>query len=223
MPYSLRGVLCVSYVTRMFCHTELQHTIKVKSKTHNTCNLEVSSSRSGRATPYFWLTTTVVLIQSPQNNEPKKKVTCPPVQALRLCTGRTAHRGSKGTALPFHDHGTRRGWGGQRHAPAALYPGKDPVRIVQEDCGPQGRSGQVRKISPPPRFDPRTLQPVDSGYTDYATRLTVQWACYFHIRNEHVISKFSFTSEGTPSSLLFRRAAKILCVIKCMYKIQISK
>jgi hypothetical protein len=30
------------------------------------------------------------------------------VQALRLCTGHTAHRESRGTALPFHDHGTRR-------------------------------------------------------------------------------------------------------------------
>jgi hypothetical protein len=25
------------------------------------------------------------------------------------CTGRTAHMGSRGVALPFHDHGTRRG------------------------------------------------------------------------------------------------------------------
>ena len=31
------------------------------------------------------------------------------VQALRLCTGRTAHRGSRGIALPFLDQGTRRG------------------------------------------------------------------------------------------------------------------
>ena len=31
------------------------------------------------------------------------------VQALKLCTVRTAHRGSRGTALPFHDHSTRRG------------------------------------------------------------------------------------------------------------------
>jgi hypothetical protein len=36
--------------------------------------------------------------------------------------------------------------------------------------GPQGRSGQVRKISPLPGFDPRTVQPVASRYTDYATR-----------------------------------------------------
>jgi hypothetical protein len=34
-------------------------------------------------------------------------------------------------------------------------------------------SGQVRKISPPPGFDPRTVQPVGSRYTDYATRPTV--------------------------------------------------
>jgi hypothetical protein len=33
-----------------------------------------------------------------------------PCTALRLCRGRTAHRGSRGIALPFHDHGTRRGW-----------------------------------------------------------------------------------------------------------------
>jgi hypothetical protein len=38
--------------------------------------------------------------------------------------------------------------------------------------GPQGRSGQVRKISPPPGFDPWTVQPVGSRYTDYATRPT---------------------------------------------------
>ena len=31
-----------------------------------------------------------------------------PCQALRLCTGRTAHRGSRGIALLFHDHDTRR-------------------------------------------------------------------------------------------------------------------
>jgi hypothetical protein len=38
-----------------------------------------------------------------------KKVKYTPVQALRLCTGRTAYRGSRGIALPFHVHGTRRG------------------------------------------------------------------------------------------------------------------
>ena len=39
----------------------------------------------------------------------KVKVKCTLVEALRLCTGRTAHRESRGIALSFHDHGTRRG------------------------------------------------------------------------------------------------------------------
>ena len=33
---------------------------------------------------------------------------------------------------------------------------------------PQGRSGQVRKNSPPPGFDPRTVQPIASLYIDWA-------------------------------------------------------
>ena len=48
--------------------------------------------------------------------------------------------------------------GGQHHAPAALPPGKIP--LYRRLGGPQGRSGRVRKISPPPGFDPRTVQPV---------------------------------------------------------------
>ena len=33
---------------------------------------------------------------------------------------------------------------------------------------PRGRSGQVLKISPTPGFNPRTVQPIASRYTDYA-------------------------------------------------------
>ena len=95
------------------------------------------------------------------------KINCNLVQALRLCTGRTAHRGSRGIALPFHDHGTRRGEG-QRHAPAALYPGKDPVPIVQEAGWAPGPvwTGAENLAPPPPGFDPRTVHPVTSRYTD---------------------------------------------------------
>ena len=39
----------------------------------------------------------------------KVKVKFALIQALRLGTGRTAHRGSRGIALTFFDHGTRRG------------------------------------------------------------------------------------------------------------------
>ena len=59
-----------------------------------------------------------------------KKVKCTLVQVLRLCTGRTAHRGSRGIALLFLDHGTRREWSASRPG-CSLPPGKDSVPIVQ--------------------------------------------------------------------------------------------
>jgi hypothetical protein len=52
----------------------------------------------------------------------------------------------------------------------SLPPGKTRYPVYRRLGGPQGRSGQVRKISRPPGFDPRTVQPVASRYTDYATR-----------------------------------------------------
>jgi len=39
--------------------------------------------------------------------------------------------------------------GGQHHAPAALPPGKNRYPLCRKLCGPQGRSGRVRKISSP--------------------------------------------------------------------------
>ena len=39
--------------------------------------------------------------------------------------------------------------GGQRHAPAALPPGKTRYPLYWRLGGPQGRSGRVRKILPP--------------------------------------------------------------------------
>jgi len=98
-----------------------------------------------------------------------KNVKCTLVQALRLCTGRTTHRGSRGIALLFHDHGTRRGERSASRPGRSLPPGKNRYPLYRRLGGPQGRSRQVRKISPSPGFDPRTVQPVASRYTDYAT------------------------------------------------------
>jgi hypothetical protein len=59
--------------------------------------------------------------------------------------------------------------GGKRHAPTALSPGKENrYSLFRRLDGPQDRSGRVRKISPPPEFDARTVQPVASCYTDWA-------------------------------------------------------
>jgi hypothetical protein len=56
--------------------------------------------------------------------------------------------------------------GGQRHAPAALPPGKTRYPLYRRLGGPQDQSGRVRKFSPPPGFDPRTVHPLASRYTE---------------------------------------------------------
>ena len=66
------------------------------------------------------------------DDDPLKKAKCTLVQALMLCTGRTVHRGSRGIALPFHDCGTRRGWGVSITPWLLFTPRKDRVPIVQE-------------------------------------------------------------------------------------------
>ena len=48
---------------------------------------------------------------------------------------------------------------GQQHAPVVLY------RLYRRLGGPQGRSGRAENLAPP-GFDPRTVQPVVSRYTD---------------------------------------------------------
>jgi len=64
---------------------------------------------------------------------------------------------------------------GQRHAPAALYPGKDPVPVVQEaGWAPGPVLSGAENLDPPPGFDPRTVQTIASRYTDHATRPTHQ-------------------------------------------------
>jgi hypothetical protein len=57
---------------------------------------------------------------------------------------------------------------GQRHAPAALPPGMTQYPLYRRLGRSQGRSGRVLKVSPPPGFDPRTVQLVASRYTDWA-------------------------------------------------------
>jgi hypothetical protein len=74
----------------------------------------------------------------------KKKVKCTLVQALRLCTGRTAHRGRRDITLPFLDHGTRRGKGSASRPGRSLPPGNTRYPLYRRLGGPQARSGQAR-------------------------------------------------------------------------------
>jgi hypothetical protein len=53
--------------------------------------------------------------------------------------------------------------------PGRFIPGKETRYLLYMRLGgPQGRYGRLRKISPPSGFDPRTVQPVASHYTDWA-------------------------------------------------------
>ena len=119
------------------------------------------------------------------NTKQTSKVKCSLVQALRLCTGSSTYRRSRGIALLFLDHGTRRGWGSGSRPGRSLPPGKTRYSLYRRLVGPQGLSGQVRKISPLPGFDPRTVQPVANRCTDYATRPTLtHWTYIYRMRQE---------------------------------------
>ena len=70
-----------------------------------------------------------------------------------------------------------------------LPPRKNWYQLYRRLGGPQGRSGQVRKILPPPGFDPRTVQPVSSHYTDWATRPTESDKIIYNFRMKWVRKK----------------------------------
>jgi hypothetical protein len=80
----------------------------------------------------------------------------------------------------------------------SLPPGKTQDPLYGRLVGLQGQSWQVRKISPPPGFDPQTVQPVASRYTDYAirpthwniTELKKRFASAFQVRVWHEYMRY---------------------------------
>ena len=75
----------------------------------------------------------------------------------------------RGTALLFHDRGTRRGWVISSTPWPQSTPGEDLLPIVHRRVGgPQGRSGRAKNLVPT-GIRSQTVQPVDSRYTDWAT------------------------------------------------------
>jgi len=75
-------------------------------------------------------------------------------------------------------------------------------------CGPQSRSEQVRKIPPPPGFDPRAAQSVASRYIDYATLPTLYKVLptYFgplrsHYENIEIITSISYKGDKVGDKL----------------------
>ena len=80
-----------------------------------------------------------------------------------------AQRGSRVILYSFFNLDARWGWVVNATA-RLLYPRerRGTHCTYRRLGGPQGRSGQIRKISPPPGFDPQTFQPLASRYTVYA-------------------------------------------------------
>ena len=77
-----------------------------------------------------------------------KKVKCTLVQALRLCTGRMAHRGSRGIALLFLDCGTRRGEWSASCPGRYLPPGNTRYHCTGGWVGPRASLDRCRKSHP---------------------------------------------------------------------------
>jgi hypothetical protein len=84
---------------------------------------------------------------------------------------------------------------GQRQAPAILLPGKIQYPLYGRQGGPQNRSGRVRKIPPPPGFDPWTVQPVASRYTDWANPAPIkEWHVFLAL--QPIVVVFSQPGSG---------------------------
>ena len=94
-----------------------------------------------------------------------------------------AQRVGRGIALLFNDRGTRRGWVVSSTPGRILPPGKTRYPFYRRLGGPQGRSGRAENLVPT-GIRSRTVQPLVSRYTDWATRST-QYRYKLCIANRH--------------------------------------
>ena len=114
-----------------------------------------------------------------------------------------------------------RGEGSASRRGRTLPLGKTRYPFYMRLGGPQGRSGEVRKIPPPPGFDPRTVQPVGTRCTDYATRDASIFRSQFGDQkpNTHLQKKnfkcykfiFGTTQIGMPVTVAARSKAWDCC------------
>jgi hypothetical protein len=86
--------------------------------------------------------------------------------------------------------GARWDVGGQCRTSVALLPGKSRYLLYRRLGGPRGRSGRVRKISPPRGFEPRTVHTVASYYTDCAVKSIKRESSLLDFLGSHVACPF---------------------------------
>jgi len=98
-----------------------------------------------------------------------------------------AQRVGRGIALLFHDHGTRRGWVVSSTPRPHFTLGKTWYPFYKRLGGPQGWSGRVENLVPS-GIRSRTIQPVVSYYTVWATRPTISASSWFYYKNDMLYS-----------------------------------
>ena len=92
------------------------------------------------------------------------------------------------------------GVGGQHHTLAALPPGKNWYPLYTRLGGPKGRSGQVWKILPPLGYDPQTVQPIASHYTDYAILAHYIYIYIYIYKHTHTQNQLQNTALSNKKS-----------------------
>jgi hypothetical protein len=95
-----------------------------------------------------------------------------------------AKKGGRGVAVTIHDLGARREWV-VTSRPGRFVPGKETLYLFYRRLGESlGRSEWVRKISPPPGFDPQTFQLVASRHNDYGIP---EVKMYFYLPTQNLL------------------------------------
>jgi hypothetical protein len=103
-------------------------------------------------------------------------------------------------------------WGARSTpCPGRFTPGNDTrYPLYGRRSGPQGRSRWVQKISPTPGFDPRTVQPVVSSYTNWATPpRETPW----YLENKESHGKVRVLSRSTPFADIFNPPLRFLATL----------
>jgi hypothetical protein len=123
------------------------------------------------------------------------------------------HRRRRGIALPFLDQRHYKGVRGQRHAPATLYPReRHGTHCTGGWAGPRASLDRCRKFCPPPGFDPRTVQPIASHYTDWVTRPTMYVPRKKKKKGNRLSHQYltTLTEVHSPTQLTYRLLIMIL-------------
>jgi len=107
---------------------------------------------------------------------------------------------------------------GQRHAPAALPPWVTQYLLYGRLGGPQGRSGRLRKISPPPGFDPAYSQ---SQYRVHYPGLQER-SC--SSRCVTLLTGMKFFVPGKFQTGVFKCwTTQLICYVSCSFSLSCNK